>query len=206
MTLPATPPQTFAAPRAPQLRYRRHRVRRGAAPPAGPRREGPVGPRRLAAAPRPSKGPSCSLLVEWGLVEFGPSPARATMASADFSPSFGSRSRPPAPVARRNGEISRGKTLILHSIAAGFTVAVSAWLSGVPIPRRVTQPHRPRIRFLFVGTELCLKAPSPPHLAVTQLPSANGSSGNNRAAVWPKPQSQTRSSIGSRLGCSRTSP
>src|SRR6185503_10491835 len=74
--------------------------------------------------------------------------ARATMASADLAPSVGYRSRPPAPVARRNGEISRGKTLILHSIAAGFTVAVSAWLSGVPIPRRVTQPHRPRIRFL----------------------------------------------------------
>jgi len=107
------------------------------------------------------------------------------MASADLAPSVGYRSRPPAPVARRNGEISRGKTLILHSIAAGFTVAVSAWLSGVPIPRRVTQPHRPRIRFLFVGTEFCLKASSPPHLAVTQLPSANGSGHSARRGLPP---------------------
>jgi hypothetical protein len=110
---------------------------------------------------------------------------RATMASADFSPSVRSRCRPPAPLARRNGETSRGKTLILHSIAAGFTDAVSAWLSGVPVPCRVTQPHRPCIQFLFVGTEFCLKASSPPHLAVTQLPSADGSGQSARRGLPP---------------------
>lgn len=37
---------------------------------------------------------------------------------------------------------------------------VSVWLSGVPVHGRVTPPHRPSIRFLFVGSGLCLRLPS----------------------------------------------
>src|SRR6185437_5380189 len=43
---------------------------------------------------------------------------RAIMASADFSSRVGGRLRPPAPVPRRQEEISQGKTLILPSGAA----------------------------------------------------------------------------------------
>jgi hypothetical protein len=107
------------------------------------------------------------------------------MASADFSPPVRNRSRPPAPANRRGGEISQGKTLILPSSAAGFTCVVSVWLLGFPVRRRVTPPHRPCIRFLFVSSEVCLKASSPPHLAVTQLPSANGSGHTARRGLSP---------------------
>src|ERR1700730_3363491 len=41
-------------------------------------------------------------------------------------------------------------------------VRVSAWLSSVPVHCRVTPPHRPSIRFLFVGSELCFRLPSHP--------------------------------------------
>ncbi len=58
-------PQTLVAPQSPQVRLRLPRWRRGATRPSGFRREGPLGPRRLAAASRPSIGPSCSLLVEF---------------------------------------------------------------------------------------------------------------------------------------------
>jgi hypothetical protein len=111
--------------------------------------------------------------------------ARTTMASADFSLPVRGRCQPPAPANRRGREISQGKTLILPSIAAGFTCVVSVWLSGFPIRRRVTPPHRPCIRFLFVSSEFCLKASSPPHLAVTQLPSANGSGHPARRGLAP---------------------
>jgi hypothetical protein len=86
----------------------------------------------------------------------------ATMASADFSTPIGRRRRRPAPVVRRDVEISQGKTLLLPSNAAGFTCAMSAWLLGFPVLCRVTPPHLPAIRCLFVGSEVCLKAASPP--------------------------------------------
>ena len=83
------------------------------------------------------------------------------------------------------GRRREGKTLILHSSAAGFTCLVSVWLLGFPVRRRVTPPHRPCIRLLFVNSEVCLKASSPPQLAVTQLPSANGSGHTARRGLSP---------------------
>ena len=47
------------------------------------------------------------------------------------------------------------KTLILPPNAAGSTDAVSAWLIGFPVRGRVIPPHRPSIRFLFAGSEVC---------------------------------------------------
>jgi hypothetical protein len=41
-------------------------------------------------------------------------------------------------------------------------VRVSVWLSGVPVHSRVTPPHRPSIRFLFVSSELCFRLPPHP--------------------------------------------
>ena len=86
----------------------------------------------------------------------------ATMASADFSPLAGGRLRPPAPVARRNKEISQGKTLLLHSTAAGCTCVVSVKPLGFSIGGRIAPPHRPCIRFLFVSSEFCLRLPPHP--------------------------------------------
>jgi len=87
----------------------------------------------------------------------------ATMASADFSSCVGGRLRPPAPVARRQEEISQGKTLILPPSAAGYTAVVSVWLLEFPVRSRVVPPHRPCIRFLFVGSEVCRRLPPHPH-------------------------------------------
>src|SRR5450432_532924 len=47
---------------------------------------------------------------------------RATMASADFSPFVRDCFQPPAPIVWRDEEISQGKTLLLPSNAAGFTL------------------------------------------------------------------------------------
>ena len=84
------------------------------------------------------------------------------MASADFSAPVVRRRRRPAPVVWRDAEISQGKTLLLPPNAAGFTRAMSDWLLGFRVLCRVTPPHQPAIRFLFVGAEACLKAASPP--------------------------------------------
>ena len=99
----------------------------------------------LAAASRPSIGPSCSFVVE-----FGPSPGGvlfpwATMASADFSPPIGCRCRFPAPVARKAEEISQGKTLLLPSSAAGFTAVVYGLAVGLSRPT----PGYPTIAALY---------------------------------------------------------
>jgi len=44
------------------------------------------------------------------------------MASADFSPLVRDCCQPPAPIVWRGEEISQGKTLLLPSNAAGFTL------------------------------------------------------------------------------------
>ena len=101
---------------------------------------------------------SCSLAVG-----FGPSSFRTITASADFSFGVDGRCRPSARITPRPKEISQGKTLILHSVAVDSPARVSAWLLGIPVRCRVTPPHRPSIRFLFVNSELCFRLP--PHLA-----------------------------------------
>ena len=84
------------------------------------------------------------------------------MASADFSTPIERRRRCPAPMIWRDAKISQGKTLLLPSNAAGFTCAMSDWLLGFPVHCRVIPSHQPAIRCLFVGSEACLKAASPP--------------------------------------------
>ena len=84
------------------------------------------------------------------------------MASADFSTPIEPRRRRPVPMIWRDAKISQGKTLLLPSNAAGFTCAMSDWLLGFPVHCRVTPSHQPAIRCLFVGSEVCLKAASPP--------------------------------------------
>jgi len=64
------------------------------------------------------------------------------MASADFSAPVEHRRRPPAPIVWRNAEISQGKTLILPSVAAGFTCARVRLAFGRsrPLPGYPTAP------------------------------------------------------------------
>ena len=148
-------PQTLVAPRMPQVRFRLPRRR-----------------------PPPSQGQAVAQRSLQGLIEEVPlvrtallplhvhrtvqaAPclsnsalrpvARTTMASADFSAPVEDRRRPPAPIVWRNAEISQGKTLILPSIAAGFTCAHvrlafgrSRPLPGYPIaPAWYPVPVRP---------------------------------------------------------------
>ena len=84
------------------------------------------------------------------------------MASADFSTPIERRRRRPAPMLWRGAKISQGKSLHLPSNADGFTCAMSDWLLGLPVHCRITPSHQPAIRCLFVGSEVCLKAASPP--------------------------------------------
>ena len=101
--------------------------------------------------------------------------ARTTMASADFSRPIGGCRQPPAPIVWRDREISQGKTLILPSSAAGFTCARVRLAFGRPrpLPGYPTAPasYPVPVRQLRVLPP----ASSPPHIAATQLPSANGS-------------------------------
>jgi hypothetical protein len=101
--------------------------------------------------------------------------ARTTTASADFSTPIGDRCRPPAPIVWRDAEISQGKTLFLRSVAAGFTGARVRLAFGRsrPLPGYPTAPasYPMSVRQL----RALPPASSPPHLSMTQLPSANGS-------------------------------
>jgi hypothetical protein len=111
--------------------------------------------------------------------------ARTTTASADFSRSIEGRRRPPAPIVRRDREISQGKTLILHSVAAGFTCARVHLAFGRPRPL----PGYPTAPALYPMSVRQLRAlppaASPPHLAMTQLPLANGSGQSARRGLAP---------------------
>ena len=156
--VPVPMPCALAAPRSLQVRFCHPQMRCGATPPSGLRRGSPAGRRYFAAASRPSIGPSCSQLSNSALHPI----VGATMASADFSAPVARRRRRPAPVVWRDAEISQGKTLLLPPNAAGFTRAMSDWLLGFPVLCRVTPPHQPAIRFLCVGSGVCLKAASPP--------------------------------------------
>jgi hypothetical protein len=84
------------------------------------------------------------------------------MASVDFSTAIERRRRRPALMIWRDAMISQGKSLHLPSNAAGFICAMSDWLLGFPVHCRITPLHQPAIRCLFVGSEVCLKAASPP--------------------------------------------
>ena len=111
--------------------------------------------------------------------------ARTTTASADFSASIGCRRRHPAPIVRRDTEISQGKTLILRSVTAGFTCARVRLAFGRsrPLPG---YPTAPALYPMSVRQLRALPpASSPPHLAVTQLPLANGSGQSARRGLAP---------------------
>ena len=111
--------------------------------------------------------------------------ARTTTASADFSASIGCRRRHPAPIVRRDTEISQGKTLILRSVTAGFTGARVRLAFGRsrPLPG---YPTAPALYPMSVRQLRALPpASSPPHLAVTQLPLANGSGQSARRGLAP---------------------
>ena len=107
------------------------------------------------------------------------------MASADFSRPIGGRRRPPAPIVRRDREISQGKTLILPSSAAGFTCARVRLAFGLPrpLPGYPTAPasYPVPVRQLRVLPP----ASSPLCIAATQLPSANGSGQSARRGLAP---------------------
>jgi hypothetical protein len=126
--------------------------------------------RMIQAAPRPSPGQALCLSNS-ALCPV----ARTTTASADFSAPIRDRCRPPAPIVRRGREISQGKTLILRSVAAGFTFARVRLAFGRsrPLPGYPTAPasYPMSVRQL----RALPPASSPPHLTVTQLPLANGS-------------------------------
>ena len=78
---------------------------------------------RLAASSHRSLG--SRLLLGCRIRSFAGFP-QTTTTSADFSRSVRNRHRPPTPIVWRNREISQGKTLLLPSIAAGFTCVASA--------------------------------------------------------------------------------
>ena len=101
-----------------------------------------------------------------------PDPLRASHGQA---PPVRCRCRRPAPVARRSGEVSQGKTLLLRSGAAGFTCARVRMIIGRPrpLPGCPTTPafYPISVRRLRAWPQ----ASSPPRLAATQLLSARGS-------------------------------
>ncbi len=73
---------------------------------------------------------------------------------------------------RRDKEISQGKTLILRSVAAGFTNARVRMTIGLPRPWP-SYPTAPASYPVSVRQlRALLPASSPPRLATTQLPSA----------------------------------
>ena len=78
-------------------------------------------------------------------------------------------------IARRSGEVSQGKTLLLRSGAAGFTCARVRMTFGHPRPL----PGYPTTPALYPVSVRRLRAwppaSSPPRLTATQLPSARGS-------------------------------
>ena len=81
----------------------------------------------------------------------------------------------PAPIVWRGEEISQGKTLLLPSSAAGFTLRGIRLAFGLSRP----SPGHPTPQALYPVPVRQLRglppASSPPHLAMTQLPLANGS-------------------------------
>src|ERR1700693_906541 len=77
--------------------------------------------------------------------------------------------------ARRDEEVSQGKTLLLRSGAAGFTCARVRMTIGRPRPLPVS-PTAPALYPISVRQlRAWPQASSPPRLAATQLPSARGS-------------------------------
>src|SRR5260370_38447060 len=99
------------------------------------------------------------------------------MASADPSSAIGCRRRHPAPVARRAGEVSHGKTLHFLGSAAGSTRACD----GRSIGRPRLLPGCPTALALY---PMSVRRPpdwppasSPPRIAATQLPPACAGAG-----------------------------
>ena len=107
------------------------------------------------------------------------------MVSADFSFGIDGRCRPSARIAPRPKEISQGKTLILRSVAVGFTCARVRLAFGHPrlLPGYPTAPafYPVPVRQL----RALLPASSPPRLSTTQLPSAIGSCQSARRGLSP---------------------
>ncbi len=114
---------------------------------------------------------TCSLAVE-----FGPSSVRGLLRPLLTSPSASLHVAVHLlGIVPKPKEISQGKTLILRSVAAGFTNARVCLAFGRPrpMPGYPTAPafYPVPVRQLRV----LLPASSPPRLATTQLPSASGS-------------------------------
>ena len=174
-------PQTLAAPRPHQVRFRLPRLRVAQRSLQGFVEKVPLV--RAALLPlhahRMTQAAPC-----WSNSALRPV-ARTTTASADFSASIGCRRRHPAPIVRRDTEISQGKTLILRSVTAGFTGARVRLAFGRPRPL----PGYPTAPALYPMSVRQLRAlppaSSPPHLAVTQLPLANGSGQSARRGLTP---------------------
>ena len=107
------------------------------------------------------------------------------MASADFSQPILRHCCRRTPVPRRGWEISQGKTLILHSVAAGFTCARVCLNIGRPGPWP-SYPTAPASYPVPVRQLRALPpASSPPRLATTQLPLASGSVQPARKGLAP---------------------
>lgn len=107
------------------------------------------------------------------------------MASADFSQPILRHCCRRTPVPRRGWEISQGKTLILHSVAAGFTCARVCLNIGRPGPWP-SYPTAPASYPVPVRQLRALPpASSPPRLAATQLPLASGSVQPARRGLAP---------------------
>ena len=88
-------------------------------------------------------------------------------------------------IAPRPKKTSQGKTLILRSVGAGFTNAPVHLAFGLPRP----MPGHPTAPALYPvpvrRLRALLPASSPPRLATTQLPSANGSGQSARKGLPP---------------------
>ena len=175
-------PWVIAAPRSSQRWFRLCRGRRGEAMPSGPHRGNPAASRCLAAAPHPSNEPSLAPWVPnsalrrshrllWLLLT-SPNPSDGIAAAV-------------LRIVRRGPEISRGKTLILHSVAAGFTNARVCLVIGRPHPW-LGYPTASAFYPIPVRQLRALPpASSPPRLAATQLPSAIGSHQRARKGLAP---------------------
>jgi len=175
--VPVATPCQFAAPRTALPRICRGQVRRGAPLPSEPRQRGPAARRCLAAAPLSSSGSGLLPRFREGrLLAQRFSPSRLPHGWALLWP----RLTPPRPsdavadtllrIARRAEEVSHGKTLHFLGATAGFTRARDRRSIGRPRPSPgcptalapCFRRGRLCIRFLFVGSPICLRLPPHP--------------------------------------------
>jgi hypothetical protein len=120
------------------------------------------------------------------ITEFSPSPVTRLIWPLLTPPSpFSDITAAVLRIVRRSREVSQGKTLILRSVAAGFTCARVCLAIGHPRP----MPGYPTAPALYPVPVRQLRAlppaSSPPRLATTQLPSASGSGQPARKGLAP---------------------